>query len=64
MDLFLLKGFAADQALVVARRAPDTKLDLAHKDVQSFIQFTDRVEQLALGGECPTVDELRTSGRA
>lgn len=65
MDLFVLRGFAADQALVVARRGPDTavaKLDLAHSEVQAFIKFTDRVELVALGGERPTTAELDDIG--
>lgn len=65
MDLFLLNGFVADQALVVARRGPDTavtKLDLAHAELQEFIDFTERIEQVALGGARPTVAELDDIG--
>ncbi|MGX9696676.1 CHAT domain-containing protein [Janthinobacterium lividum] len=66
MDLFVLTSFAAHQALVIARRGPDTavaKLDLAHAEVQAFIQFTDRVENVALGGDRPTADELDEIGK-
>lgn len=65
MDLFVLQGFAANQALVVARRGPDTaivRLDLAAPEVQSFINFTNRVEQVALGGNRPTAQELDEIG--
>lgn len=66
MDLFVLQGCAENQALVVARRGPDTavaRIDLAHPEIQSFIQFTDQVEHVVLGGERPTPDQLDAVGR-
>ena len=65
MDLFVLHGFAPNQALALARRGPDialSRLDLSHPEIQSFIQFTDRVEQVSLGGVRPSPQELDDIG--
>lgn len=65
MDLFVLHGLAPGQALALARRGPDiaiSRLDLGHPEMQSFIRFTDRVEQVALGGARPSPQELDDIG--
>lgn len=65
MDLFVLNSSAPNQVIVLARRGPDTaviRLDLSHTEIRSFIQFSDRVEQVALGGKRPSADELDQIG--
>lgn len=65
MDLFVINGFAMNQALALARRGPDialSRLDLRHPEIQAFVQFTDRVERVALGGARPSPQELDDIG--
>jgi len=65
MDLFVIDGFAQNQAIALARRGPDitlSRLDTSHPEIQSFIEFTDRVEQVALGGARPSPQEMDDIG--
>lgn len=65
MDLFVLHSLAHGQALTLARRGPDIavgRLDLSHPEIQSFIKFTEQVEQVALGGARPSPEELDDIG--
>lgn len=66
MDLFVLNGSAPNQAIALARRGPDiavSRIDLQHAEIRSFVAFTDRVEQVVLGGPRPTARELDDIGR-
>ncbi|WP_448110094.1 CHAT domain-containing protein [Luteibacter jiangsuensis] len=65
MDLFVLHGYAKNQAIALARRGPDialSRLDLSHPEIRTFIRFTEQVELVALGGARPTTQELDDIG--
>jgi hypothetical protein len=65
LDLFVLKGSVKNRAVAVARRGPDSAIadiDLKHPEIDAFLAFADRVNQVALGGDRPTTLELADIG--
>lgn len=66
LDLFVLSAFSQDQAVALARRGPDiavAQIDLMHPEIQEFVKFSDRVEQVALGAPRPSTAEVEDIGR-
>lgn len=66
LDLFVLNGYAPNQAFALARRGPDSAfalIDLTHANIQRFVEFSDRVERTVLGAQRPTEKELDDIGR-